>query len=89
MISYLEDRQAFKERVLHNFETKDKPRLHDNSVEFKDIVKDTLNLLQTDSIFRKKYEEYVEVMSYASISERIRYDDALSFFTDLSKLFIE
>lgn len=89
MKSYLEDRQAFKERVLHNFETKDKPRLHDNSVEFKDIVKDTLNLLQTDSIFRKKYEEYVEVMSYASISERIRYDDALSFFTDLSKLFIE
>ena len=89
MKSYLEDRQAFKERVLHNFKTKDKPRLHDNSIEFKDIVRDTLNLLQTDPIFRKKYEEYVEVMSYASISERIKYDDALSFFADLSKLFIE
>ena len=60
-------------------------------MEFKDIVKDTLNLLQTDSIFRKKYEEYVEGMSYASISERIKYDDALSadflFLYSLSRQF--
>ena len=87
MKSYLEDRQAFKERVLHNFETKDKPRLHNNDLKFKDIVLGTLEMLTTDKSFRKGYEDYVEVMSYAPLAHRIKFDDALDFYKKLSDLF--
>ena len=85
--SYLEDKTAFKERVIYNFETKDQPRLHNNSLQFKDIVLGTLQMLETDKSFRKGYEDYVEVMSYARMDNRITFDEALAYFKTLCSLF--
>ena len=85
--SYLEDKTAFKERVIYNFETKDQPRLHNNDLQFKDIVLGTLQMLETDKSFRKGYEDYVEVMSYARMDNRITFDEALAYFKTLCSLF--
>lgn len=85
--SYLEDKTAFKERVIYNFETKDKPRLHNNDLHFKDIVLGTLQILETDKSFRKGYEDYVEVMSYTRMDNRITFDEALAYFKTLCSLF--
>lgn len=85
--TYLEDRTAFKNRVIHNFDTKDKPRLHDESIQFKDIVLGTLQMLETDKSFRKGYENYVEAMSYATLPNRISFDEALNFYKELCSLF--
>lgn len=85
--SYLEDKTAFKERVIYNFETKDKPRLHNNDLHFKDIVLGTFQMLETDKSFRKGYEDYVEVMSYARMDNRITFDEALAYFKTLCSLF--
>lgn len=85
--SYLEDKNAFKNRVIYNFETKDKPRLHNNNIQFKDIVLGTLKMLETDKSFKKGYEDYVEVMSYATLSNRINFNSALDFYRKLCSLF--
>lgn len=85
--TYLEDRTAFKNRVIHNFDTKDKPRLHDENIQLQDIVLGALQLLETDKSFRKGYEDYVEAMSYATLPNRINFDEALNFYRELCNLF--
>ena len=85
--SYISDYEAFKERVIRNFETKDKPRLHNPDIQFNNIVSSTIELLEANKQFRKGYEEYVEVMSYAKVENRVKFSNALEYYKRLSKLF--
>ena len=44
-------------------------------------------MLETDKSFRKGYENYVEAMSYATLPNRISFDEALNFYKELCYLF--
>lgn len=85
--TYITDENAFKTRVLHNFASKDKPRLKDVSITFSDILSQTNQILSEDKAFRNGYNKYVASMSYASKEEQPSFEDTLAFFQELSKLF--
>lgn len=84
---YLEDKTAFKERVLYNFNSKDKHRLQNPNIEFSQIVYTAIKKLENNPTLKKGYEDYVASMSYATDSEKIAYIKALDYFKTLGKLF--
>ena len=84
--AHAKDMRVFRERVLHNFKTKDSTRIKEG-VSFKGIIQTTLDKLERSRAYRDGYTKFVDSMSYAPDAERISFDEALECFRKLSSQF--
>lgn len=87
MRSCIEHMEDFKARVLENFITKDKHRVAED-LSFETTLLKTTELLKTDKKYKEGYERFVSSMSYADDVDIATFDKALSYYEELSKLFI-
>ena len=86
IVARIKDTTRFKEKVLNNFEKKDRARVKED-ISFEDTIRVTLKKLANSKSYKNGYIRFVDSMSYAPDAERISFDEALECFRKLSELF--
>lgn len=77
----------FKPLVLEIYEMDCKRGDKSRNISFKDFVAKILNILKTDILYQKEYENFVDTMSYGE--QKISFDEAISNYESLCQILID
>lgn len=77
----------FIDTAYNSFATDQMKGSRNTNTDFSTSMANAINLLKSDALYKKEYQQFAKAMSYAPDNEQIEFDQAITSLEAISKLF--